>query len=210
VASQTVSLANVERIVDIKRLRLHGARTARRVLELRHTFTGLAPVSTLYARVRGEGVVPVGGECQTQTFVPPPTVPRPLVRDANGTVIGVVALVGYAYTGVLRDDGFGVYGIAIGSRIFAALNYYLAFPTPDCSGAPFQPRFFVHERTTQLNGVIYGPGGPVTEIVVRSYLFEEGCWVESQPSPELVVPAIPLDLTRFVPPFRVDHAPTNP
>jgi hypothetical protein len=36
VASQTVSLANVERIVDIKRLRLHGARTARRVLELRH------------------------------------------------------------------------------------------------------------------------------------------------------------------------------
>ncbi|MEO6027509.1 MAG: hypothetical protein ABIR79_11640 [Candidatus Binatia bacterium] len=217
IASETFPLRDLQPVLDLKRVKLRGVRPAARVVELRHVASGVPAVSSLYARVRGDDIVPAGDACQVQAFVPP-AVLRPIVRDANGTSIGALALMSSLYTNndaqtaVLRDDGHGVYGLAIGSMIFATFESgSFVFPTTDCSGPPYLPRPSPLEPTTVLyeSGVFYGPGGPPELLSVASASVEySGCYDETPPESRLTVPMIPLDLARFVPPFRIDHAPT--
>ncbi len=217
IASETFPLRALQLILDVKRVKLRGARPAASVVELRHVVSGVPAVSSLYARVRGDDIVPAGHACQVQAFVPP-AVPRPIVRDANGTSIGALALMSSLYTNndaqtaVLRDDGNGVYGLAIGSMTFATFESgSFVFPTSDCSGPPYLPRASPLEPTTVLyeSGVFFGPGGPPELLSVASASAEySGCYDETSHASRLTVPMIALDLARFVPPFRIDHVPT--
>ncbi len=218
-ASATLPLGDLQPLVDLQRVKLRGARPAPRVVELRPTVSGAPAVATIYARVHGDGITPVGGACQVQAFVPPPSVTQPIARDATGAVIGALSLISYpepggAQTAVLRDDGYGAYGLAIGSMIFASLDIGLVFPTTDCSGAPFLQRFGVLMPTSRFDDseVFHGPGGPPSIITVRSALGLEtdDCFEDTTPGDRLAVPAIPLGLERFVPPFRIDHEGSRP
>ena len=217
IASLTLPLADLDRIVELKRFPLHGAPPAPRLAELRHVVTAVPAVAAVYARVVGDAVVPTGGACQVQALAPPPPVARPLARDANGTSIGVLSVIATQgqdfglQAAVLRDDGYGLYGVAIGRSIFAALDTQLEFASDDCTGTPYLPRYGVLQPTAQLQfmGTVYGPAGPATAITTHSALIETGCG-EFGPYDESLVPATALDLGRFVPPFRVDHAPPTP
>jgi hypothetical protein len=210
VVSETVRLADFQAIVDLTRVRLRGAPRAARLVELRRVVAGLPGVGAVYARVRGDGIVPVGGTCQAQTFVPPPAMPRPVVRDANGALIGTLSVLDRDTYGVLADDGYGAYGLAIGRSLFAAFDFGLLFATPDCSGSPFlQLYFYPHVRTAVVDGTIYGPAGAPRLTAFRSASDESsGCFEDSYE--EYAVPAVPLDLGRFVPPFVVHNLPPTP
>jgi len=213
VASQTIALADLQPIVDLTRVRLHGAPRGPRAVELRHVATNLPAVAAVYARVRGDGVVPIGDSCQVQTFIPLPTVPHPTVRDSNGTFVGVVALIDYYGTnGIFADDGHGIaYGIGIGRFVLGALNFGVLLATPDCSGTPYLQLYnYPHALAAAIGGAVggthYVPAGPPALTTLRSFLDDDGCH-DGPTYDELAVPAAVLDAGRFVPPFIVDHVP---
>jgi hypothetical protein len=213
VASETIALADLQPIVDLTRVRLPGVPRGPRVVELRHVASNLPAVPAVYARVRGAGVVPIGEACQVQTFMPPPTVPHPIVRDSNGMFVGVVALIDYYGTnGIFCDDGHGIaYGIGIGRFVFGATDFGLLLATPDCSGTPYLQIYnYPHALAAAIGGAVggthYVPAGPLALTTFRSFLDDDGC--HDGPSyDELAVPAAVLDAGRFVPPFIVDHVP---
>ncbi len=218
--SVPATLGDLDAIIDVKRITLRGDRPKRRVVELRYAASGVPAASAVYAHVVGDGVVPTGGACQVQAFVPPPVVPHPIVRDAHGTRIGPLALMtglgvdSDAQTAVLQDDGHGVYGLAIGSMIFASFDHGFTYPSADCSGTPFLPRRSVLAPTTwrEYGEELYGPAGPPSVVTLQSFLDVYGCQ-DTGPYTELAVPLMPLmplGLERFVPPFHIDHAPQAP
>ncbi len=208
VASESIALADIESIVDIPRVRLRGAPRLPRIVELRRTVTGLPAVTAVYAAVHADGIVPVAEPCQVQALAPPSPMPRPIVRDARGATIGVVSRIGRERYGVLVDEGRGVaYGIGIGRSTFVAFESGQLFSTLDCSGAPLlqlyeYPYVMAADAT---DGLIYGPTGPPTLVPLRSFLGNYGCLETGREA--YAVPAMPLDLERFIPPFIVDHVP---
>lgn len=217
IAATTIALGSLDAVEDLKHLKLRGAASRPRIAELHHALAGVPAATAVYARAVGDAIVPIGDACQVQGFVPPPPVARPVVHDATGATIGVLSVIanpGQDHTveqAVLRDDGHGVYGLAIGNRVFAAGGYELDFESTDCSGPPYMRRFGVLEPTVNpdYGTVFYGPAGPAAMVPLGSASVP-GCLQNSPPWLELAVPAVPLDLDRFVPPFHIEHAPPAP
>lgn len=214
----TMALGALDATEDLKLLKLRGAPPRPRIAELRHALADVPPAVSVYARVVGDAILPVGDVCQVQGFIPPPPIERPVVQDATGVTVGVlsvVAIPGIDHSvgqAVLRDDGHGVYGLPIGSMVFAAPGYELVFESADCTGPPYMRRFGVLEPTVrpEYDTVFYGPGGPAVIVSLGSGLVTDGCFEQDPPDVELAVPATPLDLDRFVPPFHIEHTPAAP
>jgi hypothetical protein len=210
VASETVPIVDLQPIVELTRLRLRGARRSPHVVELRRVLSGVPAVAAVYARVAGDGVVPVGDACQVQTSMPPPAVQWPTVRDANGARIGALTLLRPSWYGVLADDGFGAYALGVSRAFLGALDFGVLFPTADCSGPPFLSEYQQpYPDAADVQGVVYGPSGPPALTTLRSGRSDDDCF-DGAPYDEYAVPAMPLDLGRFVPPFTIDHIPPTP
>lgn len=218
VASETLPVRTLGAIVELKRLQLRGASPRPRTVELRHVMRGVSAARALYARIIGVGVLAVGSPCQVQAFVPPPAAVRPIARDAEGTPIGVLSVMSYpsshsdVQTAVLRDDGHGVYGLAIGSQIFVAFQSGFGWSTSDCSGTPYSGTIggvLAPATWDEASDVIYGPAGPASMVPIRAFSDYYGCSPHAEET-ALATPVAPLGLERFVPPFRIDHAPPEP
>jgi hypothetical protein len=218
VAMETLTLRTLGSIVEVKRIALRGGSSRPRTVELRHVMREVPAARSLYARVRGDGVAPVGSPCQVQAFAPPPAAARPIARDAEGTAIGVLSVMSYpsshrdVQTAVLRDDGHGVYGLAIGRQAFVAFESGFGWSTSDCSGTPYSGTVggvLAPATWDEASDVIYGPAGPAAIVPIRAFSDYYGCHAHAE-EPALATPVAPLGLERFVPPFGIDHAPPEP
>jgi hypothetical protein len=80
----------VSQVVELKLARRKGAPKPPKTAELRHVLSGVALAGSLYLKVTGTGVVPVGADCQVQTAAPggrfePTDLSFSLIVPGNGT-----------------------------------------------------------------------------------------------------------------------------
>lgn len=204
IAATTVALGALDAVTAVERVKLRGAHAGPRLVELRHVVHGVPAVPAVYARITGDGVAPATGDCQLQAIAAPPGAAWPLVRDADGAPMGAVAIVtSYGGNGVIADDGHGAYAIAYGRHALAAVDYYLSYATPDCSGTPYLALGWnAIVGSSSVEGVIWVPSGPLATTPLAGF-YDDRC-SGFDPEPYLAAPAMPFDPERFAEPYAID------
>jgi hypothetical protein len=91
VFQQSVAVQNVSVISQLKLFKAPGSPTTPpKASTLNQTLSGVTTSGNLYLKVTGIGITPVGGACQAQAAaVQAPPVFQIVVKDANGTIVGI-------------------------------------------------------------------------------------------------------------------------
>ena len=229
VYSTAIAIENVDLISRIKPFNPKNAPKKKNTTELRATLTGVPAGPSLYLKVTGTGVTPVGGACQVQASgLSGPSGPSPLVvKDSLGATIGTFD---GQFAAIYDDAGTLVRLTSFTTGFNQSFFYTTQFVSNNCTGpslAGVDPSLV---RTGQVIGTTayYGPGtGAMTAIssaLGRSgitpftsqancdtfyglgnstFVPPDTCCQTFAPSVILVGPESTIDLSSFVTPFSV-------
>jgi hypothetical protein len=199
----------IEMVAFVSRLKTFTPKNAPKgpkIDEMHETLTGVNAAGNLYLTVAGTGITPVGGTCQAQATVQPPSA---VVKDANGLLVG-------NFGG--GDSGFGpgIYTvlISVGGTTaaigYSGLSYHFAgcvvFPAAGC----VEPAFMSPTDFTALPyapGVVYGgtlytpSSGPAVPVTAVSASCGGGCSTTTGTVAVVPATATPFSFTR---PFHVE------
>lgn len=155
-----------------------------------------------------------------------PAGPGAVVKDANGAVVGVYTTSALSFRGVLIDTGSSVVEVPLGLTNFDQRGTQLLYESPDCSGPALRQAFtqlvtfgdvvgttlyyspvsgstVTIQSIGNLDSSITGPSScPSSAFFIPPHTC---CFVQSQTGE--VGPVGTLDLSGFVPPFRVELQP---
>ena len=221
----TLTLADVDVLVRVAATPLRGVPKAAKAVELRHTLRDVPPAAPLYARIDGNGVVPIGGACQVQTVGSPPH-DSPMIVDGAGTVLGPYAVAAdRGFPIWLRAFGDLTYGVAIEWGEIRGLADSLFFEAADCSSAPLVYAdvysLMMFFSSVSDGDVLYHPIAPPTQRVAHGSAYEvptpADCASGTFVPPHHCCRAMTgagfaadfletgtTDITQYVPPFHVE------
>jgi hypothetical protein len=228
----TVAIENVDLIGRIKPFNPKNAVKKKNTAELRATLTAVPPGPSLYLKVTGTGVVPIGGACQVQASgLSGPSGPGQLVvKDSNSATLGIFD----GQSGVIYDDGGTL--IKFVNVTQTGFQQEFLFSTyqvsTDCSGPQLIPLYAslvasapivgttayyapTSGANTSVSSQLYRSGaiaGPFTSQATcdaffglgnSTFVAPDGC---CQTFPSFMSPfgqAITVDVSGFVPPFSI-------
>ena len=212
VHQQVVPIETVTLVSRLKNFVAKGAPKGPKTTELRQTLAGVDASGNLYLKVTGTGVTAVGGACQVQVASQPPA---PVVKDANGTIIGTyvgqVSIESYvgqvsALETLLRRVGGKTVGIPFRSNGFVAYPD-LFFDAPGCTGNAFTwigGSTFAFSYGEVVGTTLYQAAGPPGFVFPVSYGIPGGNCGSWSSVPNYLSPASAAPFPAFTPPFHVE------
>lgn len=172
----TLTLGDIDVLTRTAATPLRGAPKPAKAVELRHTLRDVPDAAPLYARIDGDGMIPIGPACQVQT-VASPLRNSPVIVDGAGAVLGPYAVA--ADTGFpiwLRASGDLTYGVAVEWGEIRGLAWELYFETTDCSSTPLlytdYYSLMMFFPSVSDGDVLYHPVAPPTQRVAHASAYE--------------------------------------
>lgn len=228
VFTTTLPLRDVDALVRVPATPLRGIPKPPKTAELRHTLHGVPAVAPLYARVTGNGITPIGIECQVQS-IPAPPANTPVLIDGTGTVLGPYG-VSTDYVGRpvwIRSSGDLTYTVSVDPTELYGSAWDLYFEAPDCSSPPL---IYAQDYEIELfygsvshGSTLYYPLGAPSQrtVTAKSYwaatsancgsdgIFAppDHCCVPIVPGPSYTnefIATATTDLGQFTPPFHAE------
>lgn len=228
VFSTVIAIENVDLLGRIKPFNPKNAVKKKNTVELRATLTSVPATPSLYLKVTGTGVVPIGGACQSQASGVAAGGSSPLlVKDSNSATIGVFD----GSNGAIYDDGgalIHLYGLTI-SGFQQSFNFTTFEVSNNCTGPellgtdPNLVRNAFVVGTTAYYAPQTGPSTPTSSVLYRggfvpivdqttcdanyglgttTFFAPDGCcYIGGAVFP--MGPVISVNLSGFVPPFSV-------
>lgn len=229
VYTTSIAIENVDLIGRIKPFNPKNAAKKANSAEIRATLTAVPPTASLYLKVTGTGVTPVGGACQAQASgLSAATGPGVLVvKDSTSATVGVFD----GTSGAIYDDGgaFVKFSGVSTSGFSQAPFFATVFTSNDCTGTPLVgPDPSLVRNATVVGTTAYYPPATGASLGINSLLAISGttpfvnqaacdatfgmgtttfvapngcCEVVAFTSP--AGPVLTIDVSGFVPPFSV-------
>jgi len=178
VQQQVVLVETVAFVSRLKTFLPKNAPKGPKIDEVHETLTGVSATGTLYLRVTGTGITPVGGACQAQATLQPAA---PVVKDANGVLVGTSGgfeLAGPIGTALRVVDG-KVVAFFYQNVPTASFLGNLLFTSPGCVGPAYtgSPDGFPYSFGVPVGTTLYvvSPGDPVVPVTIVSQLLNGSC-----------------------------------
>jgi len=230
VFSTAIAIENVDLLGRIKPFNPKNAPKKKNTVELRATLTAVPATPSLYLKVTGTGVTPIGGACQSQAsgLAGGGGSSPLLVKDSNGATVGI-----YDGTtnGAIYDDG----GTKVRFNFLSQLGFSQSFTgfvfvSNDCTGTPLTGvdstslvrdtivigttayYFATSGAPTNVSSTLYRSGTPYVDQTAcdanfglgnTTFVAPDGC-CQTYATFSYNAGAVPsIDLSGFVPPFSV-------
>ncbi len=229
VYTTTIAVENVDLIGRIKPFNPKNATKKANAVELRATLTAVPPTPSLYLKVTGTGVTPIGGACQAQAsgLSGPAGSAALVVKDSTSATVGVFD----GTSGAIHDDGgtlvkfTGLSTLGFGQAPF----FTVLFTSNNCTGVPLVgPDSTLVRTATVVGTTAYYPPATAPSVGLNSilsmsgstpYVSQAACDATFGPGTTTFVPpngccqpiaatnpagpVLTIDVSSFVPPFSL-------